>query len=196
MGTVAFSLPVQARQPSASEVQLAQGLVPEQTYMTPQNDREIAVQITDGEFFFYDILHRAYGNYFTATDGNVRVTYNRDTGNVLVINNITGTEFYNYTFSESVADTDAQTDNTAYGASVPVTTITPLNVDQFEARIVDGEFVFDGILNRTSDTVFIGTDRQVRVIYDLEASRIVVINAVTGTEFYNYVYSDADEGYL
>jgi hypothetical protein len=36
----------------------------------------------------------------------------------------------------------------------------------------------------------------VRVIYDQDAGRIVIINVVTGTEFYNYAYSSIDEGYL
>jgi hypothetical protein len=198
LGASALSLPVQAKHTVANPVYLAQSLTPEQTYMTPQNSNEIAIQITDGEFYFYDILHRTYGNYFTAANSGVRVTYNRYSGNVLVINSVTGAEFYNYTFSEAAAGSgsDRPTGNPVYGAGDPVTTITPLNVDQFDARIVEGEFVFDGVLDRVSDTVFIGSDRQVRVVYDLAAERIVIINAITGTEFYNYVYDAPSEGYL
>ena len=68
--------------------------------MTPQNANEIAVQIQEGEFFFAEILKRTTGNNFIATDGRVRVMYDRDTGRVVVINEVTGDEFYNYFFSE------------------------------------------------------------------------------------------------
>jgi hypothetical protein len=44
--------------------------------------------------------------------------------------------------------------------------------------------------------MFIGQDSQVRVMYDQGTSRITVINKVTGTEFYNYIYSTVNEGSL
>jgi len=33
-------------------------------------------------------------------------------------------------------------------------------------------------------------------MYDKDTSRVVVINVVTGTEFYNYIFSTANEGSL
>jgi len=39
-------------------------------------------------------------------------------------------------------------------------------------------------------------DKRVRVMYDKDTSRVVVINVVTGTEFYNYIFSTANEGAL
>jgi hypothetical protein len=38
--------------------------------------------------------------------------------------------------------------------------------------------------------MYLAQDRQVRVMYDREVGRVVVINVVTGTEFYNYPYRD------
>ncbi|MEO1067849.1 MAG: hypothetical protein AAFW95_01825 [Cyanobacteria bacterium J06638_6] len=190
LGSAALVSPAAAEM--SATLQLAQATrPPERTYMTPQNANEIAVQITDGEFYFYDILHRSYGNYFTAANSGVRVTYDRSTGNVLVINNVTGTQFYNYYFSEAAAGS-----GTYRPSNVPTTILTPLNANQFRARITEGEFVFDGVLTRTSGNTFVGADRQVRVIYDLSSSRVVVINAITGAEFYNYPFSTVDEGYL
>ncbi|WP_373481134.1 hypothetical protein [Geminocystis sp.] len=41
-----------------------------------------------------------------------------------------------------------------------------------------------------------GEDKQVRVMYDKGTSHVVIINKKTGTEFYNYIFSMADEGKL
>jgi ribosomal protein S28E/S33 len=102
--TILFSgfgcfLPVQANPIENTLIQIAESPNP-LTYMTPQNANEIAVQIQEGEFFFAEILKRTTGNNFIATDGRVRVMYDRDTGRVVVINEVTGDEFYNYFFSE------------------------------------------------------------------------------------------------
>jgi len=51
-------------------------------------------------------------------------------------------------------------------------------------------------LQRAVDNNFIGEDEQVRVMYDRSTGQIVVINKVTGTEFYNYFFSEVDEGAL
>lgn len=92
-------LPVQANPIQNTLIQIAESPTPV-TYMTPQNDDEIAVQIQEGEFFFAKIMKRTVDNMFIASDGQVRVMYDRDTGRVVVINEVTGDEFYNYFFSE------------------------------------------------------------------------------------------------
>ncbi|HEY9640426.1 MAG TPA: hypothetical protein V6C57_08080 [Coleofasciculaceae cyanobacterium] len=78
----------------------------------------------------------------------------------------------------------------------PVTYVTRVNDNRIVMQITEGEFRFHGDLNRTSGNTFVGQDQQVRVIYDRSTGRIVVINAQTGTEFYNYVFSKAHEGAL
>lgn len=84
-----------ARQPSA----------PERTFMTPRNDNQIAVQITDGEFNFRGVLTRSSGNIYIAQDQQVRVIYDREAGRVVVINVVTGTEFYNYPYRDPQRNT-------------------------------------------------------------------------------------------
>ncbi|MEL7035519.1 MAG: hypothetical protein AAFO04_07865 [Cyanobacteria bacterium J06592_8] len=78
----------------------------------------------------------------------------------------------------------------------PVTYMTPKNSDEIMVQITEGEFKYYGLLKRTMDNKFIGSDGQVRVIYDRETGRVVVINEVTGDEYYNYLFSEVDEGYL
>jgi len=79
----------------------------------------------------------------------------------------------------------------------PVTYITdPGDPDQLVMQITEGEFLFHGWLERTTGNMFIGEDEQVRVMYDRDSGRIVVINKVTGDEFYNYFFSEVDEGAL
>jgi hypothetical protein len=78
----------------------------------------------------------------------------------------------------------------------PVTYMTPLSANAIRTQITEGEFRFRGILRRTTGKMFVGEDSQVRVMYDKGTSHVVVINKVTGTEFYNYVFSTANEGYL
>lgn len=75
-------------------------VAPERTYMTPKNDDQITVQISDGEFFFRGVLIRSSGNTFLAEDSQVRVTYDRAAGQVVVTNVVTGTEFYNYPYRD------------------------------------------------------------------------------------------------
>lgn len=78
----------------------------------------------------------------------------------------------------------------------PVTNITNINNNRITIEITEGEFRFKGNLKRTTGNTFVGEDRQVRVMYDRDTKRIVIINRVTGDEFYNYFFSDVDEGAL
>lgn len=68
------------------------------TYTSVQDSNRIAIQITEGEFQFHGILQRTMDSNYVGSNGRVRVMYNRSTGRVVVINEVTGTEFYNYTY--------------------------------------------------------------------------------------------------
>jgi len=78
----------------------------------------------------------------------------------------------------------------------PVTYVTEVSRDEIVMQITEGEFRFHGYLERTSGNMFIGHDEQVRVMYDRDTSRVVVINVQTGDEYYNYFFSTTDEGAL
>lgn len=78
----------------------------------------------------------------------------------------------------------------------PVTYLTEVSPDEIVMQITEGEFKFHGYLERTSGNMFVGHDEQVRVMYDRDTSRVVVINVQTGDEYYNYFFSTADEGAL
>ncbi|WP_228041504.1 hypothetical protein [Planktothrix mougeotii] len=94
------------------------------------------------------------------------------------------------------AETIEQLSNIVAQSPTPVTNITEVNNNKIMMEITEGEFRFRGYLKRTSGNKFMGEDRQVRVMYDRDTNRVVVINVVTGTEFYNYIFSDVDEGAL
>lgn len=81
-------------------------------------------------------------------------------------------------------------------SSNPLTYLTEIDSDTIVIQITEGEFIFHGWLSRTSGNTFTGEDDQVRVIYDRDTKRVVVMNKQTGTEFYNYFFSDVDEGAL
>ncbi|ACK65946.1 hypothetical protein PCC8801_1908 [Rippkaea orientalis PCC 8801] len=100
VGTVGICLPTKANSLQNSPIEIAQSKTPKKTYMTPQkNPNQIAVQIQDGEFFFAGMLRRTSGNMFMTQDKKVRVMYDKGTKRVVVINVVTGDEFYNYFFS-------------------------------------------------------------------------------------------------
>lgn len=209
LGAAGLALPAPAKEITntlpAEPLLLAQSRAPQRTYMTPQRDpNQIAIDITDGEFRVHGIMHRSYGNYYTLTTSGVQISYNRDNGNVLVVNSMTGTEFYNYTFTESRPSTSSTSSRPSSTSSrpsspssaTPRTSLSQIDNDQIAAYITEGEFSFDGMLYRTSGNSFIGEDGRVRVMYDKGTSRMVIINVVTGTEFYNYTYSMSGEGSL
>lgn len=81
-------------------------------------------------------------------------------------------------------------------SSDPLTYLTEIDSDTIVMQITEGEFIFHGWLSRTSGNTFTGEDDQVRVIYDRDTKRVVVMNKQTGTEFYNYFFSDVNEGAL
>lgn len=203
LGATGLALPATAKEitntPPAEPILLAQSRAPQRTYMTPQRDpNQIAIDITDGEFRVHGTMQRSYGNFYTLTTSGVQITYNRDTGNVLVVNSMTGTEFYNYTFTEASRPSTASSSSrpSSPASATPRTNLSQIADNQIAAYITDGEFSFDGMLYRTSGNTFVGEDGRVRVMYDKGSSRMVIINVVTGTEFYNYTYSMANEGAL
>lgn len=67
-----------------------------ETYTTVRNSNEIDIQITEGEFRFWGTLKRGETGSFVGSDNQVEVIFNPQTGQVIVNNAVTGTEFYNY----------------------------------------------------------------------------------------------------
>lgn len=78
----------------------------------------------------------------------------------------------------------------------PLTKMTSRGANQIATQITEGEFRFSGVLTRTSGNKFSGSDGRVRVMYDRSVGRVVIINQATGKEFYNYSYTDVNEGRL
>lgn len=66
------------------------------TDTTVQDLNNIAIQITEGEFSYHGILKRTSVTQFMGSDGKVRILLNPYDGHVIVFNEATGTEFYNY----------------------------------------------------------------------------------------------------
>lgn len=194
LGATGIGLPVTA---APAPLLLAQSNAPQRTYMTPQRDpNQIAVDITDAEFRVYGIMQRSYGNFYILNTNGVQITYDRDTGRVMVLNSVTGTKFYDYTFTEAGRSSSTPARSYTAPSATPTTNLSQIADNEIAAYITEGEFSFDGILYRTSGNSFVGEDGRVRVMYDKGSSRMVIINVVTGTEFYNYVYSMANEGSL
>lgn len=99
----ATSAPSRSAPTSVSAAQ--EPVAPQRTFMTPRNDNEITVQINDAEFNFRGVLTRSSGNTYIAQDNQVRVMYDRAAGRVVVINVLTGTEFYNYPYRDPQRNT-------------------------------------------------------------------------------------------
>lgn len=179
-------VPAIATPPAAPAVLIAQSGTPT-TYLTSKTPDTIAIQIQDGEFFYHDTLTRSYGNLFSGTDGRVRVNYDLDSQRIVVFNAVTGDEFYNYT-NPLAGGSSSQSPGAQSSSPTPVTYMTPQNADTFTVQITEGDFYFRGPITRTSGSTYVGSDGRVRVMYDESAGRVVVINVVTGDEFYNYSY--------
>jgi hypothetical protein len=180
------SLSTQASDFPENPLYLAQSSNPV-TYTTLQSNGDIAIQITDGNYRVHTTLRRGETG-FVGRDRTSQVYFNPASGQVVVTSSETGETFYNY----YIPPLNTRPSNSSYvPPSTPVTSITQQNPDQLYAEITEGEFRFSGVLTRTDPSVnsFIGSDGQVRVWYDRDAGRIVIINLYTGDEFYNYSYS-------
>lgn len=81
-------------------------------------------------------------------------------------------------------------------SNTPTTYVTDVRDGVIVMQIEEAEFSFHEYLERTSDNIFVGSDDQVQVTYDRDSGQVIVINKETGTEFYNYFYSETDEGAL
>jgi len=168
------------------------------TYMTAQGPNEIIVQITDGNFYFRDVMHRGYGNTYQATDHGIRVTYDRDSGRVVVISDETGAEIYNYVFSEPSSLTNSRASSYDDYTTGPPSewSITRVSDNEYAVTMIEGQFYFDGPLYRSSGDTFVGSDGHFRVMYDRGNNRMIVLNLATGEEIFNFIYSEVDEGFL
>lgn len=168
------------------------------TYMTAQGPNEIIVQITDGNFYFRDVMHRGYGNTYQATDHGIRVIYNRDSGRVVVISDETGAEIYNYVFSEPSSLTNSSASSYDDYTTGPPSEwyITRVSDNEYAVTMIEGQFYFDGPLYRSSGDTFVGSDGRFRVMYDRGNQRMIVLNLATGEEIFNFIYSEVDEGFL
>jgi hypothetical protein len=169
------------------------------TYMTRLNSNEIIVQITDGNFYFRDTMHRGYGSHYQAVDHGYRVNYNSDSGRVTVISDETGAEVYNYFYTGAVGGSSGSSGNTSggnYGTVPSESYLTRVSNEEYQAELIEGQFYFNGPLYRSSGDTFVGSDGRFRVVYDRGSSQVVVINLTTGEEIFNYFYSEVDEGYL
>lgn len=197
LGVAATAPPLPASPTLSTPIQLAQSRTPT-TYMTAQGPNEIIVQISDGNFFFRDVLHRGYGNTYQATDHGIRVNYDRDSGRVVVISDETGEEFYNYIFSEPSSVTNSNVSSYDDYTTGPPSFAELLRVadNEYAAEFRDGQFSFNGSLYRSSGDVFVGSDGRFRVTYDRGNNRVVIINLFNGEELFNYIYSEANEGFL
>jgi hypothetical protein len=184
---VGGAVPAIATPTADTPVLIAQSSTPT-TYLTSQTPDTIAIQIQEGEFFYRGTLTRSYGNLFSGTDGRVRVNYDLDSQQVVVFNSVTGDEFYNYTYQPS-GGSSSQSSGSQSSSPNPVTYMTPQSADTFTVQITEGDFFFRGPITRTSGSTYVGSDGRVRVMYDESAGRVVIINAVTGDEFYNYSYA-------
>jgi hypothetical protein len=80
----------------------------------------------------------------------------------------------------------------------PLTKMTRRQNQSINVEITEGEFEFYGLLKPSTEkpNTFIGEDDQVRVFYDRNIGQITIINKVTGDLFYQYNYTDVDEGSL
>jgi hypothetical protein len=186
LGAASIALPTRASEMAASPVLLAQYSNPV-TYTTLTGNGQIAIQITDGNFRIHTYLQPNENGYI-GEDGSSQIYLNPLTGQVVVTSTETGEEFYNY----YIPPLNTHPSVSTYGhVGTPVTNITQQNPNQLYADITEGDFEFSGVLTRTSSSYnyFIGEDGRVRVMYDRDAGRIVIINVVTGDEFYNYSYS-------
>lgn len=66
------------------------------TSVSLQNEREMVIRIEEGEFYFSELLKRGSDDRFTASNGEVKVSFDPFKGHVMVFREATGEELYNY----------------------------------------------------------------------------------------------------
>jgi hypothetical protein len=174
---------VQAHEPVATAVEVAQSRSPEATYTAVREDG-IEFEIIDGNYRFYDILQPGENGY-TGQDGNSAVFFVPSTGYVSVYSTETGESFYEYTIDPvdlsggNASDTSTDT----YTISM-----TRRNANAIDVQIRDRDFIFSGTLNRTYGNTFEGSSGGDRVIYDGDTGRIIVWHEYSNETAREYVY--------
>lgn len=157
-----------------------------------QRQGVVGIQLQNGKRYDLVPYGNQPGNY---RDQNGRAAYRQtglgDTGQIYRLANESI-----FVYWDNSSNTSSSQSGSGSSSPTPVTKMKQRNANQIAAQITEGEFRFSGILNRTSGKTFIGSDNQVRVIYDRGTGRVTVINKVTGDEFYNYQFTDVDEGRL
>lgn len=159
-----------------------------------QRQGAVGIQLQNGRRYNLRPVGNQAGNY---RDQNGRPAYRQSgLGNRGQIYRLANESIYVYWNQDSDNDNESNQSTSVSSSATPVTRMTRRNANQYAVRITEGEFNFSGVLNRTSGNTFIGSDGRVRVIYDRGNARITIINVATGAEFYNYTYSDVNEGSL
>ncbi|WP_207714383.1 hypothetical protein [Scytonema sp. UIC 10036] len=157
-----------------------------------QRQGAVGIQLQNGKRYDLRPVGNKPGNY---RDRNGRPAYRQSgLGDKGQIYRLANESIYIYWSTDSSNQSSQPSPSQPSGT--PVTQMTPRNANQIAVQITEGEFNFSGVLKRTSGNNFIGSDGRVRVMYDRSTGRVVIINEATGTEFYNYQYTDVNEGNL
>jgi hypothetical protein len=158
-----------------------------------QRQGAVSIQLKNGKRYDLAPAGDRPGNY---RDQNGREAYRQEgLGDRGQIYRLANESIYVY-WSNAAASNQSSQPSSSQASKIPSTKMTARNANQIEVQITEGEFNFSGVLTRTSGNKFSGSDGRVRVMYDREKARVVIINEATGTEFYNYQYTDVNEGNL
>lgn len=158
-----------------------------------QRQGAVSIQLKNGKRYELTPAGDRAGNY---RDQNGRDAYRQaGLGDKGQIYRLANESIYVY-WSNDAASNQSSQPSSNQSSKTPLTKMTARNANQIEVQITEGEFNFSGVLTRTSGNKFNGSDGRVRVMYDRDKARIVIINEATGTEFYNYQYTDVNEGSL
>ncbi|WP_073596410.1 hypothetical protein [[Phormidium ambiguum] IAM M-71] len=147
----------------------------------------VSIQLQNGRRYELRPVGDRPGNY---RDQNGQRAYRESggLGDAGIIYRLANESIYVY-WNEGSDNNQSTSSNSS---PTPVTRIIRRTPNQITVQITEGEFKYSGVLTRTSGNTFIGSDGRVRVIYDRNTGRITIINAVTSTEFYNYIYSEVN----
>lgn len=159
-----------------------------------QRQGAVGIQLQNGRRYDLRPVGNQPGNY--RDQNGQRAFRESGLGDKGQIFRLANQSIFVYWDTSSGNDNQSNESTTSSSSPTPVTVITRKTPNQITVRITEGEFKYSGVLRRTSGNTFIGSDGRVRVIYDRNAARITIINVATGDEFYNYRFTDVDEGRL
>ncbi len=158
-----------------------------------QRQGVVGIQLKNGKRYDLEPVGNKPGNY---QDQNGRAAYRQSgLGDKGQIYRLVNESIYVY-WDPAPYSQQTQTAPAQSSSGTPLTKMTRRNNNQIAVQITEGEFKFSGVLTRTSGNIFQGSDQRARVIYDRGAGRLTIINPKTGDQFYNYNYTDVDEGKL